>query len=453
MKAFPSRRTITVARSILSSLLLIVFVISLPNAFGQLVQTPTTEEQRRRAQVNEEERQRLVQEPKVDLRSEDQFDIVDTHGLPPETPCFAIQHITLATSPHLSDSNKQQGASALQMDPFFFAQQYLNRYSNQCVGQEGLNIIIKRLTSLILQKGYSTTRVGLPEQELASGHLTITLVPGIIHEIRFADPLLDGTWRNAFPIDTGKLLNLRDLEQGLEQMKRVPYQDVDMQIVPADKVGESNVILSVQRHDAVKLSASLDNGGAKGTGQYQGGVNLSVDNLFGISDMFNIGVNSDANREGNQRGTAGQNLYYAVPFGFWYYSLSASNSDYHQEIAGTGQHIVSSGKSKNLDIKTSYLFQRDQYQKNSLNVNFGKQWAHAFIDNTEIDVQKRDVTYVEFGWTHKHYFDQNQLDLTIAQRCGTSWFGGQSDAPDRTSDYLLQKALTTITWHLTINPK
>jgi hemolysin activation/secretion protein len=180
-------------------------------------------------------------------------------------------------------------------------------------------------------------------------------------------------------------------------------------------------------------------------------VNLSVDNLFGISDMFNIGVNSDANREGNQRGTAGQNLYYAVPFGFWYYSLSASNSDYHKEIAGTGQHIVSSGKSKNLDIKTSYLFQRDQYQKNSLNVNFGKQWAHAFIDNTEIDVQKRDVTFVEFGWTHKHYFDQNQLDLTIAQRCGTSWFGGQSDAPDRTSDYpTYQYTLQTIDASLSV---
>ncbi|WP_196302056.1 POTRA domain-containing protein, partial [Ralstonia solanacearum] len=33
------------------------------------------------------------------------------------------------------------------------------------------------------------------------------------------------------------LLNLRDLEQGLEQMKRVASQDVDMQIVPTDVPG------------------------------------------------------------------------------------------------------------------------------------------------------------------------------------------------------------------------
>ncbi|WP_196304116.1 POTRA domain-containing protein, partial [Ralstonia solanacearum] len=41
--------------------------------------------------------------------------------------------------------------------------------------------------------------------------------------------------------------NLRDLEQGLEQMKRVASQDVDMQIVPTDVPGVSDVVISVKR--------------------------------------------------------------------------------------------------------------------------------------------------------------------------------------------------------------
>lgn len=56
-------------------------------------------------------------------------------------------------------------------------------------------------------------------------------------ELRFAEPDLWGTWRTAFPTRSGELLNLRDLEQGLEPMKRVSRQDVDMQVVPTATPG------------------------------------------------------------------------------------------------------------------------------------------------------------------------------------------------------------------------
>ncbi|SAL32211.1 polypeptide-transport-associated domain-containing protein [Caballeronia turbans] len=42
-------------------------------------------------------------------------------------------------------------------------------------------------------------------------------------------------------------LDLRNLEQGVEQMKRVASQDVDMKIEPTDVPGESDVVLSLKR--------------------------------------------------------------------------------------------------------------------------------------------------------------------------------------------------------------
>jgi hemolysin activation/secretion protein len=428
---------------------LLVFCLSLPNAYSQVIQTPASEEQRRRAQVEEQERQRLLQEPRVELPTEAQKGLSETLTLPTETPCFSLHQITLQVSSQLSDHAKQLGASALPLDPFFFAHDYLQNYVGKCVGKEGLNLIIQRLTNLILQKGYSTTRVGLAEQDLSSGVLTLTLIPGIIHAIRFSDPSLYGTWRNAFPTGPGKLLNLRDLEQGLEQMKRVPSQEVEMQIVPSEIPGESDVVLNVQRNKFWKISASLDNSGAKGTGQLQAGANLSVDNMLGLSDMFNVGINTDADRNNSQHGTNGNNIYYAIPMGYWYASISASDYDYHQKIAGNNQSFVSSGKSQNLDAKINYVFQRDQTQKNSGQFNIDKRWSNAFIDDTEIDVQKRNVTYVEAGWVHKHYFGNAQLDLTLLNRWGVSWFGGQQDAENLPADtptfqYTLQTIDTTL---------
>ena len=326
------------------------------------------------------------------------------------------------------------GASELSQDPFRFAQEYLEQYTGACIGKEGLNLIVKRLTALILSKGYSTTRLGIPAQDLSSGTLTLTLVPGVIHAIRFADPSLSGTWKNAFPTGPGQLLNLRDIEQGLEQMKRVPSQEVDMEIVPGTLPGESDVVITVKRVKPWKVTVSLDDSGAKGTGKLQTGVNAALDNALGANDLFNFGINTDADRKGEQRGTTGGNVYYAIPYGYWTFSVYASSYDYHQQIAGLYQTFVSSGKSRSLEFTTQQLFYRDQYQKHSWQFKAGKRWSHSYVDDTELEVQRRNTTFAELAWVHTRYIGDAQLNLTLANRWGVSWFNGQPDLEPRLPD-------------------
>ncbi|MEJ0003892.1 MAG: POTRA domain-containing protein [Pararobbsia sp.] len=103
-------------------------------------------------------------------------------------------------------------------------------------------MLLKGPSRAILSRGYIITRVLLPKQDLSRGELTLTLVPGAIHQLRFADPATRGTRKSAFPARDNELLNLRDLEQGLEQMRRVPSQDVDIQIALAHRPGESDVV-------------------------------------------------------------------------------------------------------------------------------------------------------------------------------------------------------------------
>lgn len=407
------------------------------------------QEQRRRSQAEALERQRQLQAPKVDLQSAIPSEAADTLALAAESPCFPIQQFVLDVPRQLSPASRLAGASDLPHDPFRFAQDYLRRYAGYCIGQEGLNLIVGRLTGLILRQGYSTTRIGIPAQDLSSGVLRVTLVPGVIRAIRFADPTLYGTWRNAFPTGPGRLLNLRDLEQGLEQMKRIPSQDVDMHIVPADVLGESDVVITVKRSKPWKLTGTFDDSGAKGTGKLQTGLNLAIDNPLGLNDLFNLGINTDADRKGGQRGSSGNNIYYAMPVGYGNFSVSGSSYDYHQQIAGNHQDFVSSGKSRNLEVNIARLFQRDQVQKNSWQVKIGKRWSKAYIDDTEINVQKRNTTFAELAWVHTHYFGAAQLDLTLANRWGVAWFNGQGDADWRTSSdptfrYTLQSIDATL---------
>lgn len=339
---------------------------------------------------------------------------------------------------------------------FDFVQHDLNQYAGRCIGKEGINVLLSRITTRIVNQGYSTTRVGIPEQNLSTGTLKLVLVPGVIRTIRFADETQRGTWKTAFPDEPGEVLNLRDLEQGLEQMKRVTSQDAEMQLTPGAMPGETDVVISVKRSSPWKLTLSLDDSGSIATGERQAGLNLAFDNPLGLNDLFNIGLNTDGDRAGGVHGTNGKNIYYSFPLGYWTFSLSGNQYEYHQKIIGNNQTFVSSGKSGSAEMKIQRLFYRDQKQKLSLQFRTGKRISHSFIDDTEIAVQRRKVSFAEVALLERYYLGQAQIDLSIADRHGVHWFGAQDDDPNRLPDdptyfYRMQTIDISLTWPFKIS--
>ncbi|QTD94158.1 ShlB/FhaC/HecB family hemolysin secretion/activation protein [Burkholderia anthina] len=347
--------------------------------------------------------------------------------LPTETPCFRIDRFALDVPDSLPAIVKSQGAFALPMDRFAFAREWLEHYTGQCVGKQGLDLLVKALSQDILSRGYVTTRVLLPEQDLSTGTLKVSLIPGVIRHVRFADEKLRGTWKTAFPTRDGELLNLRDLEQGLEQMKRVQSQDVSMQIVPADVPGESDVVLDVKRGKPWMVVASIDNSGTRATGKLQGNLSIGIDNPLGLNDIFNIGVSQDLELGDKRLGSHGWNGFYSIPWGYWTATLSAYTNTYYQQIAGVNQTFVASGNSKTIDFKLARVLARSQNDVFGGYVRLSRRFGQSYIEDTEIPQQRRNNTFIEFGLTDRHYFDGAQFDGTLAYRQGVGGLGAQDD--------------------------
>ena len=59
---------------------------------------------------------------------------------------------------------------------------------------------------------------------------------GRLHKIIYGKDSALIPWKNAFPLKEGDILNIRRLEQGLEQMKRISSSDVSMKLLPADNI-------------------------------------------------------------------------------------------------------------------------------------------------------------------------------------------------------------------------
>ncbi|REG59244.1 hemolysin activation/secretion protein [Paraburkholderia sp. BL6669N2] len=406
-------------RNSLAALPLSALVALAPNVQGQSlggIETEQNQQQRRDAQ----QREAAVQAPAVrsTLQKVEPFP-----ALPAETPCFRIDRFALDVPGTLSAAAHAKGASVLPLDPFAFAREWLAHYKGQCVGKQGVDVLSKGLQQAVLGRGYVTTRVLVPQQDLTAGTLSFALVPGLVRQVRLADPSMRGTWKNAFPVSGGDLLNMRDLEQGLEQMKRVASQDVDMKIEPTDIPGESDVVVTVRRAKPLTFVASVDNSGTSSTGKWQGNVSLGIDNPLGLNDVFTVGANQDLSFGNKALGSHGFNGSYSIPFGYWTATLSGNTNTYYQNIAVVNDTVVSSGNSQTAALRIARVLSRGQNDVLGGYVQLSKRFGDSFMDDASIRTQARNNTFLELGATDRHYFGAAQFDGTLAYRQGIGGLG------------------------------
>ncbi len=331
-----------------------------------------------------------------------------------ESPCFAINDIRL-----IGEASEE----------FQWALRAANPKDDpaigRCLGGGGINLTMKRMQNAIIEAGYVTTRVLAEAQDLNSGVLVLTLVPGRIREIRFEEGTRSraNAW-NAMPANPGDLLNLRDIEQALENFKRVPTAEADIKIAPARaadaRPGESDVVIAWSQRFPARVSLSVDNSGSKTTGKYQGNVSLSLDNLLSLNDLFYASVNHDlGGGESGHRGSDGRTVHYSLPFGYWQLGFTNSEYNYEQSVAGANQTYQYRGESRNNELRLSRLLYRDAVRKTTA---WGSLWTRSsenFIDDTEVGNQKRRMAGWQLGLDHREFIGASILDLGVAYRRGT----------------------------------
>lgn len=324
-----------------------------------------------------------------------------------EHPCFIIDRLVL----------NGEAASRFQ-----WARDAAAGATGRCLGGQGIVLVINKVQNAILAKGYVTTRVMAQEQDLTKGVLTLTLQPGRINQIRFDEPV---SWRgrlwNAIPASSGDILNLRDIEQGLENFRRVPSASADIKIVPGEQEATSDLLVNWREGRPVRLSLGLDDSGSRSTGRYLGSATLALDAPFAQNDLFyaNIGKNLF---EHGPFGNRSHTLNYFFPLGYWAVSANYNDYTYHQNIPNANEVLRYSGKSDNLQLTISRLLYRDQSNKTTLNLRGYRKHSTNAVNDIDIEQQKRRTAGWELGLNQHSYFGSSTLDASLAWRRGTGAF-------------------------------
>lgn len=402
---------------------------ALCSAFAQAQVAPSPSDLQRaidaeRQAREREQRQRQILQPAPDVRLTPEMLARDIRRLPSdEQPCFRI-HAVLVDGTGNTPIDPSPLIAALAGPDGDDAPQ------GRCLGAQGVALLIQRAQDALIAQGFVTSRVLAPPQDLSAGQLLLQVLPGRIARIRLTRPDDRANLSPALPMAEGDVLQLRDVEQALENLKRVPTAEVDIQIEPGQAPATSDLVLSWSQSKPWRLNLSFDDNGSDSSGKYQGSATLSFDHPLKLNDLFYLTLSRDlGGGEPGRRGTRGFAAHYSVPLGYWLLAFNASRNRFFQTVTGATQDYIYSGVSSSQNIQLSQLFHRDAVSKSSWSVKAFARQSKNFIDDTEVEVQRRRVGGFELGLEHKTQWGPVRVEGNLSYKRGTRAFGA-NEAPE-----------------------
>ncbi|UOO82473.1 ShlB/FhaC/HecB family hemolysin secretion/activation protein [Uruburuella testudinis] len=356
-----------------------------------------------------------------------------------EHPCMAVDEIVLSGDQHTTFS--------------FIVPKLMKQSGFQpgmCIGSNGMQQLQTLAQNIAISQGFITTRVYIAPQDLNAGRLTFTVQPGRTGNIRYEEnngrPEHSGrisAFANKFPNAQGDILNLRDLEQGLENLRRLPSVAADIRIEPGEQEGRSDIIVRWQQERPFRFDIGINDSGSKTTGKYQGYAALSIDNPLGLSDLLYLSYNHDlgrhkasyTDRDGikTDSGTRGYSLHYSVPAANWLWAWNHSGYRYHEATEGINSHIDYNGKSYSSSISAGRVLFRNARHKTTATAKLWRRQTRKYYDNNEIEVQRRQTA----GWaaelSHRTRLGRADIHGILAYKRGTG-MQGSLKAPEEFND-------------------
>jgi hemolysin activation/secretion protein len=362
--------------------------------------------ERRQEQELDVQRARSAERP--DVMSSDVEPGRAKLDLPTETPCFVMRELAwegAAPPAVLADA-----ASAV---------------IGHCVGGQGLRVLQDHLIERLISGGQVTARVVVPEQSLAAGILTLRYLPDRISGVQ--DKGAIGWWRTALPTGPGGELNQRDLDQALENIRRLRGQaDAAIDVGPGPELGDSDIVLRPGTGKRWHGYVGGDNGGLDAIGKYQVNAGLTLDSPLFLYDQLSVSWNSNARWRDADSNTRAASINYSIPFGYWALFAGASKSTYRQAVAGFDEPIIFGGTTKQLQAGVSVVPYRGTNHKGTATLAMLRKRVGSTLNDVPIEVQRRDVTGYDFSLGHRHYVGRAVLDIGAGVR-GT--LAGMSDQP------------------------
>lgn len=332
---------------------------------------------------------------------------VDPLAPAPGGPCFDIRDIILS------------GFDAFEREPDGYRD-----LIGSCATAADIAGALNSINQHYQDLGYITTRAYVPEQDVADGSLEITIQPGRLEGYVYGDGRrADGRIDAAFPGERGDLLNLRDLEQGLENINGPKSASGRFQLIPGEEPGGSFVQVHVEDKRPWHFDLSLNTSGFDSTGVVKATATLGFDNVLGLNDQLSFGLTSTPFDDRGDRYSDAYSVSWNVPVGNWSFGLDAGASEYSFILPGINQSYPVEGRSHYATFSAERLLMRNRTAKVYGYGDLKLTRTRTFIDYNEIESQRRRLSIGALGLRGEKSFEQGaKLTWDVGAKFGLDAF-------------------------------
>jgi hemolysin activation/secretion protein len=303
----------------------------------------------------------------------------------------------------------------------------LNSLIGPCTGIDAINNVLRAITNRYIIDGFVTSRAIVGPQDLQDGSLEIAVFEGMLTKIKtetngFSARTLD----MAFPELEGRILNLRALEQGVDQLSRLPSVEPNIDIVPGTDQGSSDVLVTRKIvGPRFRPNITFSNDGSLSTGRIQTNIGEDFDNILGLADYWSIyatrAVENDA-----FKGSRGFGGFVSMPYGFWTVSLSGGRFQYESVLQGNGQSFLSTGRSWNGSAIVDRMLYRDAKTKISVSATLAASDSENRIQGIRLSTSSYRLVTGAVDWRVQHRLGKGLLSGGLGLTRGLSVLGANA---------------------------
>ncbi|MDR1835730.1 MAG: outer membrane beta-barrel protein [Fusobacteriaceae bacterium] len=306
----------------------------------------------------------------------------------------------------------------------------IGRYEGRELTLPDIRDLGGELNEAFAKKGYVTTKVMLPGQDITSGQLKLAVIYGKIEEILLdADSARDRRKiRAAFPLSAGDVLDIAALDQGVDNLNRLESNNAKMDVAPGDLFAYSDILVKSDKTKKWRIKLAYDDLGEE---KRRMRATLELDDLAGINDSFSVYYSGRSDNFARGKSKRPKTDAYGLS-----YSFPVKNRELFFTAAGSDEITYERGAVSAYEIRTkteefafyleSLLFRNQDHKiKTSLGLSIKKE--NTWLDRTKLLSQERNFSVFHLGVSGIGRIFGGMASWSLRYEQGVKLFGAKED--------------------------
>lgn len=326
------------------------------------------------------------------------------------------------------------------------------RYTGRKGGKNILNLM-KELENMYLEEGYISVRVkiDMEKSNIQEGKIFLKVIEGHVEKVIFKNGKSQEKLKifTSFPIYKGKILNINDLDQGIDNLNSVSSNSARVDITAGNELGGS--IVEIDNHKRKKVSGAVNYNdlGQSSTGKDRIKFSLIFEDIAGINDTFASTYQRKLGNSRKYKDNENFSFYYRVPVKYWEFSISKDQSEYLSTIKSFAHTYEITGVSKNMNYSARRIIRRNSNGKTSVGVTLTNKETKNYFDGIKLITSSRKLSVLKMEANHNRRFFNGVLYGNFTYHEGIKKFGAEKD--ENKGDYSpraqFQKYTADLSWY------